>query len=302
MKRKKRNLLTLSHLQVLITVAKYNSFSQAALQLEMSQAAVSNAVATLESGLGVVLFSRGRHGAYLTSIGERILVYAQQMLQIQEEILNAANLARGLEVGHIRIASFRSVTTHILSRVIAQFHQCFPDISLSLVEHLNNASVKEDLRRGRADIGFTDELASDEFETWKMLEDEYVVLLPPSSKQPNAHLSWEQLSAYPLIMAAEGDMNDEEVYAHCSAHNTTLQVAYRVSADSSIVSMVAQGLGGAIIPRLAAEPIPAVVQVCSLPVPLFRTIWVAILANAPLLPPVFAFLDMLRSSIKQTDA
>jgi DNA-binding transcriptional LysR family regulator len=58
--------------------------------------------------------------------------------------------------------------------------------------------------------------------------------------------------------------------------------------------MVLQGLGAAILPRLAAEPLPPEVQVYSLPVPLERVIKVAVLANSLQSPAVFAFLDTLR--------
>jgi DNA-binding transcriptional LysR family regulator len=74
-----------------------------------------------------------------------------------------------------------------------------------------------------------------------------------------------------------------------------LKVAYEVNEDSTIVSMVVQGLGAAILPRLAAEPLPAGVQVYSLPVPLERVIGVAILSNVLHTPAVFAFLDALRN-------
>jgi DNA-binding transcriptional LysR family regulator len=93
-------------------------------------------------------------------------------------------------------------------------------------------------------------------------------------------------------------MHDEEVYAHCAAFGQTLTATYHVSADSSIVSMVSQGLGMTIMPRLAAEPIPAHVRAYSLPVPLFRVIRVAVLANALLSPPVFAFLEMVKSNTR----
>ena len=59
--------------------------------------------------------------------------------------------------------------------------------------------------------------------------------------------------------------------------------------------MVVQGLGAAILPRLAAAPIPKEVRVYSFPVPLERVIGVAVLSDALHVPAVFAFLDMLRT-------
>jgi hypothetical protein len=63
--------IKLSQLRALVAVAECGNFSEAALHLEVSQSAVSHAIATLEDELGVVLFTRGRHGATLTPIGER---------------------------------------------------------------------------------------------------------------------------------------------------------------------------------------------------------------------------------------
>lgn len=103
-------------------------------------------------------------------------------------------------------------------------------------------------------------------------------------------------------MALDGDTCDEQVYAHCLQYGKTLHVAYQFRADSTIVSMVAQGLGVTIIPRLAAEPIPIELQVYRLPVPLYRRIGVAVLKDALLTPATFAFLELLRGVIEPVHA
>lgn len=290
-----KSSFTLAQLRILIAIANYQSFSEAALQLQMSQSSVSNAIATLETELGVILLVRGRQGASLTPVGEQVLAYAKQMMQLQEEIYKTVNLAKTLQGGQVRITSFRSITTHVLSGVIAQFRQQFPQISVSILEQSDNQHLVNALRQGQADIGLIDHLLDDQFDTWELLQDEYVVLLPSSFQVKGAKLAWEDLRTYPFVMFSEGDQHDEEVFAHCAVFNTSIQVAYWVQADSSIVSMVAQGLGATIIPRLAAEPIPSNVQVFSLPEPLFRSIHVAVLADALFPPPVFAFLEMLKA-------
>ena len=297
MKPKPKSSFTLAQLRVLIAVVECQSFSEAALQLEMSQSSVSSAIATLETELGVILFVRGRHGANPTPVGEQVLAYAEQMMQLQEEIHKTVNIAKSLQGGQVRITSCRSITTHVLSGVIAQFRQQFPHIAVSVLEQSCNQNIVDALRQGRADIGLIDHPLDDQFETWELLQDEYVVLLPPSFKVKGSTLDWVDLNQCPFVMFSARDQHDEEVFAHCSAFNAFLQVAYWVEADSSIVSMVAHGLGATIIPRLAAEPIPSSIQIYSLPKPLFRSIQVAVLANALLSPPVFAFLEALKASI-----
>ena len=296
MPRKRPFQLSLPHLHTLITVAETGSFSDAALQLELSQSAVSNAIATLEADLGVSLFLRGRHGATLTPVGDRILAHARRMMAIQDDLIKDANLARSLEGGQVRVTSFRSMSTQVLPDMLAEFQRRFPNIPVELRESTSNALIAADLRQGRADIGFIDETLDAEFETWDFMRDEFVVLLPPNSAVIGPTLTWEDLAQQPMIMATEGDNCDRQVYDHCTRFGQHLRVSYHVKNDSTIVGMVARGLGGTIIPRLAAEPIPSPIKVYSLPVPLFRKIEVVVLAKALHPPPVFAFLDLLKES------
>lgn len=292
----RQNQLKLFQLQVLIAVADCGSFSEAAQELQMSQSAVSYAIASLEEDLGVILFSRGRYGAQLTSVGEQIVDRARQVTYLLDDIVKQANLARGLRGGHVRISSFRSAATHILPDVIAEFCSRYRAIAVSIADYDDRPDVEEDLRKGRADLGMTYLPTSSEFETWELMRDEIVALFPPSFKPKSDRLSWEDLKAYPLIMAPDGDGCDAMTYAHCSKYGMSLQATYQIRSDATIVNMVAKELGVALSPRLAAEPIPAGVQVYSLPIPLHRVICVAVLADALLTPAAYAFLDLLKSS------
>ncbi len=294
------NQIKLSQLRALVAVAEYGNFSEAALHLELSQSAVSHAIASLESELGVLLLSRGRHGAHLTPVGKRVIGHAHQVQQQLKEMVKEANLEKGLHGGSVRIATFRSVATHVLPAVIAQFRTHFPKISVSITEHDEINSLEQALRQGYVDIGLTELPAGNEFETWEILRDEYVALLPPTSKLRSGKLSWQQLATYPLIVYSQGYCATR-VRKYLMASELPLNFAYEVREDSTIVSMVLQGLGAAILPRLAAEPIPTEVQVCSLAVPLERVIGAAVLANALLTPAVFAFLDTLKETARFTE-
>jgi DNA-binding transcriptional LysR family regulator len=64
--------MKLSQIQALVAVAARKNFSEAALDLNLSQPAISHAIATLEEELGVPLFARGRRGAVLTPAGDRM--------------------------------------------------------------------------------------------------------------------------------------------------------------------------------------------------------------------------------------
>jgi DNA-binding transcriptional LysR family regulator len=287
--------MNISHLQIFLTVVECKSFSTAALKLDISQAAVSRAIAALEDELGVSLLSRGRFGAHPTLLGERLIHHAHQMLRCRENIDHEINLAKGLNGGRVRIASFRSAATHLLPPLIARFSQRFPNIDVTLTEDDPNG-VEQALRAGRVDIGLVPlPRSSEEFETWEIARDEFVVLLPPSAGPVPEVLTWDQLAAYSFILFNYAECTSE-VRNHWEQWNQSFKVAFEIKEDSTIVSMVAQGLGAAVLPRLAALPIPDEVQVRSLPVPLERVIGVAIMANMLHSPAVFAFVDVLRGT------
>jgi DNA-binding transcriptional LysR family regulator len=287
--------MNIHHLEVLAAIAREGTFSNAALVLDTSQAAVSRAIASLEDELGVPLLKRGRFGAKLTQVGERVLFYAHKMLELRERIDYEVNLEKGLYAGRLRIGSFRSAATHLLPPTIARFRDQFPRVEVSLSE-LEPAGVEQALREGQVDIGLVPLPRSEEFEVMEVARDEYVALLPQTVVPLPNCLTWQDLTAYDFVLYNYAECTNV-VREHWTRWGQKLKVAYVIKEDSTIVSMVAQGLGAAILPRLAALPIPEGVQVRSLPEPLERVIGAATLAQTPHAPAVAVFISMLRDKV-----
>jgi DNA-binding transcriptional LysR family regulator len=282
--------LKISQLRILVAVAEYHNFSEAALHLEISQSAVSHAIATLEAELGVILFHRGRNGAYPTPVGEQLVVLARQILDLLQKIATEANRAKGLDGGNVRLVSFRSAATHILPALIARFCRQFPAIQVNVIDVEENFEIENILRSSQADIGIVDLPCSDEFETWEIYQDEFVVLLPRSLQLHQTQLTWEQLATYPLILSANGSCS-LKIRQYLQSLPEPVKIAYEMKQDSTMISMAIQGLGATILPLLAAEPVPEQLQVYSLPVPLERIIQAAVVKDTLHTPAVFAFLD-----------
>lgn len=285
--------LKISQLRALVAIADNGTFSDAALQLDLSQSAVSHAIATLEEELGVVLLNRGRQGAVLNPLGEAVVGEARHMMRSLEKIGQLAQQARGTQQGVVRISGFRSVATHILPEVIQRFRREYPGIQVKIEEHHHSHQVEQEVRQGHADIGFTYLPTSTEFEVWELMRDPYMLLLPPDApaEQPS---DWSTLAQYPLILEPRGDGCRELIERYFAAAGQQVEPAYEVREDSTILSMVQQGLGAAIMAQLAAEPLPPKLTVAKLPVPMERIIGVIQLADALQPPSVFAFMETLK--------
>ncbi|MGD1860697.1 MAG: LysR family transcriptional regulator [Leptolyngbyaceae cyanobacterium] len=285
--------LKLSQIRALLTVAQYGNFSEAALQLEVTQSTVSHAIASLENELGVVVFHRGRHGAQLTPIGQRILQDAAQIEQLLESMMNAAVHERGLEGGTVRIASFRSIATHVLPEAIARLHQLYPSVQISIAELDELHQLKQALYQGQVDVCVAEILSGEEFETIHILDDHYIALLPAQRGLREAQLTIDDLYQYPLISSSH-DSCSSRIHDCLKALDKKLEVAYRIRHDSSMAGMVQQGLGVALMTELAAKPVPDGVSICRLPFSLYRPIGASLLKDALHSPAVYAFLDALQ--------
>src|SRR5271165_186526 len=79
----------LPHLGTFARAAELGSFTAAAVELGVSQAAVSQRIAALERQLKVSLFQRRAGKVYLTELGSHLYDYAQQILLLQHEAREA---------------------------------------------------------------------------------------------------------------------------------------------------------------------------------------------------------------------
>jgi DNA-binding transcriptional LysR family regulator len=288
--------LKLAQLRTLVTVAHCGNFSEAALVLDLSQSTVSHAIATLEEELGVVLLQRGRHGARLTPVGERIVAHAQQILDILEALISDAEQAKGVQGGTVRIAAFRSVATHILPQAIAHLHRRYPTITITIDEKDELHQLKQALLQGEVDVCVAEILDSHEFESVPIFEDEYIALLPPQTNLSQGRLTLTDLQQHPLIISSHDSCADR-IHQQLQSLEQPLTAGYRIRHDSSMVSMVRQGLGIAILPRLAAAPVPEDVQVYQLPFALSRPIGATMLRDALHTPALYAFLEALQAVV-----
>lgn len=277
-----------------MAVAEHQNFSEAALNLDISQSAVSHAISALEAQLGVILFQRGRNGADLTDVGEKLVPSAQKILSLLEKITQEANRAKGLAGGNVRLVSFRSAATHILPALIAQFRQQFPLITVSVTEVEEDTEIEKLLRAEKADIALIHLVNQEGLDTWIIDRDEYVALLPRSLNLPQTKLTWQQLGSYPLIIPSLGSCS-KKVRQYLLNSNESVNIAYEMREDSTIMSMAIQGLGAAIMPKLATQPIPPELEIYALPIPLKRAIQAAVVKDALHTPAVFAFMDALKN-------
>jgi DNA-binding transcriptional LysR family regulator len=123
---------SLDQLRIFTAVIDCGSFSAAARSLDRSQPAVSYAIASIESQLGLTLFERGKRKPVLTESGLAILAYARRLGQLSDELsANAESLTAGLE-GSLTIAADTFFPDRPLGLALAELSERFPSVQVDI--------------------------------------------------------------------------------------------------------------------------------------------------------------------------
>ncbi len=289
-----KSRVTLTQLKALVAIAKHGSYSEAALETMQSQSTLSHAISELERSLDAKLFERGRRGASLTELGQRLLEHAKHATDSVEALEQEARLEQAGLTGTIKIMSIRSAATFILPPIISGFMERFPNVTFEFLEEGDDDNPIEDsVRSGRADLGILETpFVGDGLLEFELARDEYL-LLEPSKRR--AMRTWQDLKKQPYIMCVGGCTR--HIREHWESQGVHLEPAFRIREDSVILGMVAQGLGISVLPRLAVEPLPAGIRASPLPTPLERVVSVVVTRRKLRQPALREFVNAIKAAI-----
>lgn len=255
--------LKLNQLEMLVAVADAGGFGAAAAELDCTQSRISHAIAELEEVLGQRLLSRSRSGCVPTDAGYGVIGKARQILALTTSLVDGAKDTAAV-TGRVRIACFRSVSTHLLPHALAALSSEYPGIRIDIDD---SCEEREDVTRavmdGRADMGIAHLPVGNELVATSFVSDSYV-LVAPSSMKLTAPVSWEQLNDFPYIqLNCSGAL---AILEQCRAAGFGAELSRTLATDTTITAMVKHGVGYSILPRLAVFPEPEGVKIVDLPI------------------------------------
>lgn len=126
---------TIDELQTFITIVEAGSIVDASVQLAQTTSAVSRSLKRLEEKLSVTLLERTTRMLQLTEAGELFLRYARE---ITDKLMEAEDAVLESDInlsGMIRIDAATPVVLHVLTPLIVEFTQQYPDITIELSNH-----------------------------------------------------------------------------------------------------------------------------------------------------------------------
>ena len=147
--------VTLDQLRVFIAVAAREHVTKAAEALNMTQSAVSAAIASLEAKHDVALFNRIGRGIKLTEAGTRFNLEAIAVLRRAEEAEQVLSDLGDLVAGVLRIQASQTVGSYWLPQKLVLFRELHPAVAVR-VDSGNTTSVAQAVRDGEIDLGIVE--------------------------------------------------------------------------------------------------------------------------------------------------
>ena len=241
--------MELRHLRYFATVAETLNFGRAAARLAISQPPLSRQVQSLERELGTRLFTRGARGVRLTAAGRALLPEARRLLREADALVDGArHLAEG-GVGAVRIGFISTAAYNVLPRVLPEFHRRRPGIRLYLHEATSDAQGAL-LREFEIDVGIlVPPIVEAGVRYAPLLREPLVAALPARRRWPQ-RLALAALAREPFILFPRqaGAGLYDLIVGYCAAAGFAPRIEQEAIQMPTIVSLVAAGMGVALVP------------------------------------------------------
>ncbi|GIX12219.1 MAG: LysR family transcriptional regulator [Paracoccaceae bacterium] len=242
----------LRHLKYFIATAELGQVSRAAVELSVSQSAVTTAIREIEARLGARLFDRSAHGMALTETGRRFLSAARDILHKVDEALQ---LAAAPEVeGSLTVGATYTVIGYFLPHHLERLASALPGLSLRLHE-MTREMIEEALIAGRIDIAvaLTSNITDPELETETLIRS--TRRLWTASRHPLARrgVGLAEVAREPYVMLTV-DEAAHTAMRYWSATPWRPRVVLRTSSVEAVRSLVAGGQGVSILSDMVYRP------------------------------------------------
>jgi LysR family transcriptional regulator, hydrogen peroxide-inducible genes activator len=254
--------MNLKDLKYLVALAEYLHFGKAAKACFVSQPTLSIQLSKLEEELGITLFERGQKRVILTATGRVIVEQAKIILHAANKLEQLAKSAADPFSVPLRLGLIPSLGPYLLPVILPPIKQALPKLELFLYED-KTASLLEQLKEGQLDsIILALPITEGNFVTKPLFAEPFFLALPSTHHlRTEKNIKLSDLDEENLLLLEEGHCLREQALEICHKKSAlTEKPNYRATSLETLRHMVAAGAGITLLPLLALEQRPLMVN------------------------------------------
>lgn len=197
--------MDMKQLKTFVTVAKLNSFTQAANQLGYAQSSITSQIQILEQELDTRLFERFGKKISLTSEGKKFLLYANQLLTLWENVKGVVSSSDTIK-GTLTIGVVESICAVKLPKFLKEYTTSYPDVEI-ILKIAPSRELQSLLRENQIDVAILldEKISTPEFVIKFQRQEPLSLLVAPThplAKKDSVYP--EDLTKYPLLLTRQG--------------------------------------------------------------------------------------------------
>jgi DNA-binding transcriptional LysR family regulator len=247
----------LPHLATFAKAAELCSFTAAANELHLTQAAVSQRIQALEKTLNKNLFHRQGGRVSLTEAGRKLYDFSQQILELHREARQEVTGQETPIKRELALAASSIPGEHLLPRVLSGFRQQHPHVQVRATVSDSMAVMKQ-VERGEVSLGLVGRKTDNpQLEFRYLANDRMVLIVPPQhALARRKRISLHQLTQYPLILreVGSGIRHCLEKSLEKAGHSLNdFQIALELGSNEAIKEAVLRGMGVALLSVYAVQ-------------------------------------------------
>lgn len=250
--------MNLNLLKTYIRVVETQNLSRTAEEFGLSQPAVTKQIQALEDMYGILLLERSGRKLRPTEAGETLYTYAREVIRSVDKLDKAMQEITESRKGNLYLGASTIPGQYILPRIIKDFKENFPHISISLdiadTEIIFNKVAEREL-----DMGIVGGWVNNrKVEGFPWLQDELVLIVPEQhSLAGQASVSLPELLKERWIFREKGSGTRkamEDLMAAYNVNKEDLNIYMEAGSTETVLAMVEAGMGISIVSRWVIRP------------------------------------------------
>jgi len=245
---------SLRQLEYFVALSEHLNFRAAATSCYVTQPALSGQIAQMESLLDVRLFERDKRQVRLTDEGAKLLPVAREVLAKTTELVDLAGSFGAPLTGRLRIGAIPTVGPYLLPRVLPLVRETYPKLRIFLREDLT-PNLLAQLADGELDLLLLDiDVELGDVVKHALFSDPFLVAVREDDELAGeSEVEISSLAEREILLLQEGHCLRDQTLPLCERAGGAEVPGFRASSLSTIVQMVAGGLGITLVPELAVE-------------------------------------------------
>jgi DNA-binding transcriptional LysR family regulator len=240
-------------LQVFYTVAKQLSFTKAAELLFMTQPAVTFQVKQLEEHFNTRLFERSHGKIALTPAGDRVLDYAERILNLSAELETRMSEMTDVVSGLLLLGASTTIAEFMLPQILGEFRAKYPQVQTRMTV-ANSETIEHKVAEHGLDVGLIESPSHlPSLFTEVCCEDEMVLICAPSFiLNSKKSITAQDLVSHPYVCREQGSGTREfadEYFNRSHISPDDLNIVMELGSPEAIKGVVETGLGYSIVSR-----------------------------------------------------